>query len=826
MRFAGSVKLRPVRVGFLVPPDNLATVRRVAQLCSCVWGGRYNPMIPFFEEATPRWGDPHYRAQGLDVARGYIDFFEPDMLVEASEGMAKKLGWDSEHNHFGLPRIVALSSFYEVDYRGLAEFAAGIGIFNVIHQLYNEEYKYQRRHKIPFATVGAANDDAFFDVFPGRYPDDDALKHIPNAYREVFEPEELPPNANTSLKLITQQFAGPLWISRHGLEESPGRGWSDETIFIFDPTDAGDVLEYWNYRLVERRLRPISVKWVAEHATLLREIIQRIHQPIPGNPSGMKFHTSVSFGRSIADKSMMTLVQQHFADLPERSFTLGRSPLIWPAANRGHRWRDRKILVAAKSVQFDEQINSDGYAKIPALAPEFHQAAGAYTRSRWINVVVPSSSYRGDEAATVYPSNLWKPDYPDLATRRELFISREGWVIPKEHALRHSLLRPTGGREALIGWFKANGIDAHPSEEGQVAAQIIAGAGSLLACGMFADRKTLSLLNGMAESRTEPRRDGKRVSAINPDRAKPVNYVRQHFDERSKRSFGYWNKLDYFLERSVFRAGLRVQCPTCAHYNWIALDRISYTPTCSRCLKEFGFPRSPSDLQRVKWFYRIVGPFAAPDYGRGGYSVALTLRCIAERHEVEIAWSTGLVLDSLNCEVDFAAWCRRSSILDEERDEPILIFGEAKSFGKDSIDDAAIANMRQVAERFPRAMMIISSLKAISEYSTEEVQRLTDLAKWGRSRALEGRQRSHLIVLTATELFSEYGITQAWKAIGGRAAQLVEHASVDLTDLDQLAEATQQLYLGLPPFYEDYSRVWMLRSRRAELLRLIKSRAT
>ncbi len=469
--------------------------------------------------------------------------------------MATKIGWDDSRSRFGFPRVVPLDKFYEVDYRGRVQFAAGIDILNVMHHLYDEEYKYQRRHKIRFALV-EADDDAFFDVFPGRYPDDPNLKYVADAYREVFEPEELPAAAATSLKIIKEHFSGPLAVSRHGLEESLGRGPSDETIFIFDPSDAGDVIGYWNYRLVERRVLPISVKWLAEHAALLRDVIEKVHRPIPGNPFGTMFHTDLHFGRSIADVSMMDLAQQHFAGLPERSFFLGRDPMIWPSTKSGDRWRDAKILIRAESKSFDEEVNSDGYARIPAPAPAFHNASATYARSHWMNVALPTNSQSDEEAAIVYPSNLWKPDYPKLGMGRELTVTREGWTIPQEHSIGYSLMRSVGGREAMIGWFKANRIEAHPSEEGQVAAQIIAGAGSLLACGMFADLETLTLLNGMAESHAERSRDGKRVTTSNPDRAKHIGQISQHFVQRSKRSFGYWNKLDYFLERSVFRAGL------------------------------------------------------------------------------------------------------------------------------------------------------------------------------------------------------------------------------------------------------------------------------
>src|SRR5262245_58303103 len=158
--------------------------------------------------------------------------------------MAARLGWSAEHS-FGvrLPRVVPLDKFYEVDAYGRVQFAAGIDIINVMHHLYDKEYKYQRRRKVPYASIEPAQDDAIFDVLPGTFPNDAALAYIAQAYDDVFEPEVMPHSAATSLRMINERFAGPLWISRHGLEVGLGRGSSDEAVFIFDPTDAGDVIE-------------------------------------------------------------------------------------------------------------------------------------------------------------------------------------------------------------------------------------------------------------------------------------------------------------------------------------------------------------------------------------------------------------------------------------------------------------------------------------------------------------------------------------------------------------------------------------------------------
>jgi hypothetical protein len=823
MRFTGSVSFRPVRIGFLVPPDDLGLVSKVARLSTCLWGGRFNVMIPFFETGGERWVRPYHGEGGLNVARGYINFFEPDTLVETSPGMAKRLGWETIEHSFGLPRVVSLDQFYEMDDHGRANFVTGVNILEVMQQLYNEEYKYERRHKIPFAAVNLDDNHAFFDLVGGRYPSDAALAEIREAYVRVFSPETLPALADTAMKLVKGGYAGPTWITRHDLKESLGRRSRDQTFYVFDASNAGDAMDYWNYRLIERRVIPINLEWFVAHKEFIRESIVRMNVAIPGNPYGTKFHTTIQFASSISDDTVIELIRKHLNDLPETSFAWARDPSVWTYIGRGRERRETKILATSEAVSFDEQANSKDkdYVRLPAPSPKFLNATGRYRKARWINMVVPTPSHRGgDDAAIVYPTNLWSPNYPRLGLGEDIRIGREGWALPQEHAVGLLAVKPQDGREAIIGWFKTHGIGAHPSEEGQVAAQVIAAAGGLRGSGMFADRETINLLNDMAESHTERTRNGKRVATFTPDRSKHMNTVRQHFEKRAKGSFGYWNELNYFLERKVFRAGLRVQCPTCTYRNWFDLDTISYSPTCTRCLNQFEFSQSPKDLHDADWFYRVVGPFAASDYARGGYAVALTLRCISQgTHHTEMTWTTGLNLQPLNCELDFAAWYRRSEMSDDERDEPLFVIGEAKSFGKNAINEDVVVGLKKVAERFPGAVMIVSSLREASDYTADELRRLRDLALWGRRDVFQGHPTNPLIVLTATELFSNRSPIDTWEKMGE-----VVHASVDPTDLHVLADMTQKRYLGLAGFWKERMEAHELARRRRRLIKIIETR--
>ena len=132
---------------------------------------------------------------------------------------------------------------------------------------------------------------------------------------------------------------------------------------------------------------------------------------------------------------------------------------------------------------------------------------------------------------------------------------------------------------------------------------------------MFSDKKTIELLNSMAASEFEKKRGGNLLQSKMADKTKHYNEIERHF--KSRRAYGYWAKLDYFLEKSVFRAGLQIQCPNCSYYNWYDLDSVSYSLTCTRCLENFEFKQTPEHLKRLDWHYRVIGPFATPEFRAG-----------------------------------------------------------------------------------------------------------------------------------------------------------------------------------------------------------------
>ena len=141
----GDLRLRPTRIGFLVRPSDLTNLQKVFQICSCLWGGMYNPIIPVSRSLPKAWRSRVLsRLSGRQLAMGYVRFFEPDVFVETESGMAQSVG--ILQGTSGLyPRVLSLDNLMEARHNSHPEFAAGLNIFDVYKELYQTEFQFVRR---------------------------------------------------------------------------------------------------------------------------------------------------------------------------------------------------------------------------------------------------------------------------------------------------------------------------------------------------------------------------------------------------------------------------------------------------------------------------------------------------------------------------------------------------------------------------------------------------------------------------------------------------------------------------------------------------------
>lgn len=138
-----------------------------------------------------------------------------------------------------------------------------------------------------------------------------------------------------------------------------------------------------------------------------------------------------------------------------------------------------------------------------------------------------------------------------------------------------------------------------------------------------------------------------------------------------------------------------------------------------------------------------------------------------------------------------------------------VVHAECKSFNY--FEQRDVSRMKDLAKAFPGAVLVFATLNDSLQKS--EIKMIGSFAHAERKKRLRGKPHSPVVVLTGVELFSSRGFRDCWKDRGGLYEQFEKH-SFDYAKLPSLADATQQLYLGLPSWHEWSQAEWAKRKQK------------
>ncbi|MGE3957425.1 MAG: hypothetical protein AB7H96_11960 [Vicinamibacterales bacterium] len=795
--FSADVRLRPIRFGFVVKPDDAESLRRVFRVNTCLWGGKFNPIIPFLR-AVPKWWDRHgYRFEtAAQITNGYLDFFEPDFLVESKPGIASALGYEPK-------RVIPLDDVLQREGDSHKE-GHGESVMALYRDRYLKEFQFTRRHPHDIVDIVAA-DASFADAASclfGGFPSEPGLEYFAQAFKDAFDPRPIQLTGATLAEFYETGGTSALRIG-HGDIEVDSHGWHDPALFVFDAHSPHDLMDVWNLRAVRRDVLPVPMQWLPVLSPFCRQFITRNFRPLPHNPHGVMIRVTAMFGRAIPRDAIEPLFREHLQVPLEGANVLQDFYPDWRPRSL-HGPRDRRPILNAKHDTFSSESDGDAAtARFEHLTPSWADRFGA--DRRWANVVKLSDWSFKDLAATVFPNERGSAFLPRLGIGgQERFATTEGIVVfPKFVGYSEHWELPTGSA-AIAEWLKTSGLESTASDAGRATEQVIQTIGGFNRVGDLAKKGILETLNDMART--------------------PVTHSAhsQKFRNQVQRAVrgDIWRDRSFntLVERGVVQLGLEVRCTNCATWSWFALDELDYKLPCALCRRSFGFPiTDPGTSDKARWAYRVVGPFALPDFARGAYAAALALRSFAQviggHRDGSTTWCAGreLVLGpNAKIEADFIIWYQRRALITHDQDAPTdVVFGEAKSFGKDAFKPEDVDNMKAIAQRFPGSVITFATLREPSQITEAEVAAIRKLALWGREY-LPGRRRTRapVVVLTGLELFAGFSLPNTWKEAGGRHAIFGDGWRTETSNLRTLADITQQLYLNLPSYSQWHETKW------------------
>ena len=431
------------------------------------------------------------------------------------------------------------------------------------------------------------------------------------------------------------------------------------------------------------------------------------------------------FARSIPTDEIERLHANHLrVDVNGANVLQMWYPPIW-RPSPGSTVRTSRPTLTAEAKTIDIPVDPEKpEIRFDCLHPAFASEFG--NDNRWANVVKLRDWTFKDQIAVAFPSEYRDPKLPQFGLGRDNPApTTEGIVILPRFRNIPERWEMLDGTTAINSWLQVKGVNAVPSDAGRATQQIVQTLGGFQGVASFARAGIVQLLNEMSRRPISRSAHHKEFHNRINDATKDDVWRRRTFEN--------------LVERKAVELGLELKCTKCSSWSWYSLKQLDYEMSCDLCLRRFGFPIvNPGSSKTSRWAYRLIGPFALPDYAKGGYAASLSLRFISSiiggHGHSDVTWSAGQELElgpKNKAEADFILWYQRKGWFGQDYPTEI-VFGEAKSFGREAFEVVDIKRMKSLASHFPGAILVFSTMKEASDLSPDEVGRMAKLAEWGR----------------------------------------------------------------------------------------------
>lgn len=775
------LSLRPIRFGMLVDPQRPRTVQQGIELNTALWGGQFNPLIPVLKRLPGAWKASVYgQLTGPELTAGYVEAFDPDILVVCDGVNAKSVG-------AGNREVITVEELLgDYPQRGLAY---GLGVLECAAHFAHEELRFVRRHELTIVQPRPSRANRLFlsSIF-GVLPETLSahFEKLLGSYTTVGSPAVTISDFATHLTqgVLFPRRLGSLDLDRHPMSRHSG---GSSSILVMDAQSPIDVLDYWNLRATGWNVFPFPVQAVGITALeeLLEAEIARTYRAHPSNPNFWFTTTAVrarsvskeQFDRVLSSLKVPATESKHLPPLIRQHWY----PRMWDQWARKHDEVEPCGITAKTNTQ--PLAEAELGSAVSVLTPDYGRHV-ASNGPRYANDVdIRNYGSEGLHAEVI-------PEADDSLTYaigaygfREWRFSRRGLVYLGKWDEWTAHLSLPASETLMLAWLKSKGIDAELSSAGRIAKALLKQLGGTLVAGLLAYKGVVELIRDLTNGGSLHRDD---VRARLSKTAQEEKHLRP--EVLSKR----------LVDVGVLKLVVSVQCPLCTQRNLFALGELDYSLRCSHCRETFDAPTN--DPKQIEWHYATQGPLRSGNLGYSALSVILTLRFFSQQLDSAItsllsfeAKSGGTIL-----EADIALLAQASRLgIRWTPSSPDLLFVECKSQNEFRKKD--VQRMNDLAARFPGAILVFATMR--EKLTDAEIRLIRPLAERGRRYLKAERSTNPVMILTSTELLTSDKPVQRWKEKG---LLPISHADrLDWEDpIRDVCDTTQQIYLGMPSWYD------------------------
>jgi hypothetical protein len=773
-----TLTLRPLKLAFLVELSDVKALRTAIQANSFRWGGAFNPIVPVFGRKPQNWEElPVSRGKPAEIILGYLDAFDPDFIVPVGNCSSRK--WDFVHRNMIQVNDVLPESGQDFGPK------YGIGLFETLHHLYEKEFKFKRQEQLNVVLPKISNKhslllESFFGCVPTSI--NEIIKLDYTAKLQIQTPDV---SIRNFYDYLPANFLFLQRISMQNIEAlRRNRFRHNSCIFFLDATNTLDIMDYWNLRAIGMDVVPLPIQISTEQTALnLCEDLIEENYNLYKDAENILNNTMIIKSRSLSDQTLRKFEQSlkvQRIDKDHPKYMLEWVPRVWDLSGRESDDAECCTLIA-ESRQLEVTVAEDNYFHVQTLEPPNSSPIFFSGRPRFANEIsLRFYTSLSDPLPGVIPQGSPIFRHSIGIVGGECRIGSGGTIyFPSRPNEEIAWLLPSAER-LFISWLRSQQWHVGLSSSGLVAKQMLKQIGGIRGISFLARPGIVDFLIQFS---------GGKILQKEHVLGKLAEIVNEHkLDEDPKFI------LQHLTNREIIRLGLEIQCSVCQQRSLHSLDALDYEITCEKCLSKFRIPtHTPHEL---KWAYRAHGTFSLRNAAYGAYSVLLSLRFFATvlRGATTPILSFKAKKNDQSLEADLGLFYQEDFL---ERRRPELIFAECKSHNQFQRKD--ILRMQALAREFAGAVILFATLN--SDLTKKEIALIKPLAAKARRDRFNGRLHNPVLVLTSTELFSDYSLYDAWGKKAGAHQELIRKHHL-VKSLRHLCDLTQELYLDMPSWDE------------------------
>lgn len=774
-------KLRPLKIGYVIRPDDREALEEVIRVNTVLWGSTYNPIIVLYKK-TPKIFSSIKGPKAKEIVEGNIRFFEPDILVITKDIKPEELPNQN-------CEIMHIKEVLE-NFSKRATPKIGISIFNVANNFYNQELKFKREDNLSLFFPHYKKNSLFLKSIFGDLPD--VVK------------KTLGKNIFSDLKSKSWSVTSSNYMDYHNLATPPNLfkvlgnykieidyaghvNRNQKIILLLDENSFIDIVDYINLKAAGYYVLPVAIS-VSKNKDTKKACLNYISQNtgIHTENKSYKYTVTIQKSRSIVEKDWEEfykfLSPPKFPDGDSKCMMQSWMPPFW---SQYHREQGQLGCTSWFVKSNSTEINSeDRRIRIETLPVDFE--LGEYTGEPKFSNDISSKIYSSDILETeIYPSGS-----AEVARAADIY-GLSNWVI-KSNTLTHlcqhdnSSIHWSAAKadEVIIGWLKSKGWDAKISDAGKVAYQILKHLGGVFGIRFIQNENLINFITDKKINNKSFVLDSGTVAAGEFHRV---------LKKIKKDHLPYWDEENYFqrfFKHKIFQLGAEVQCTVCSRKSWYSISSLEYSLSCPHCLGAFDLP-SHDPKKEIQWAYKTIGPFAARGKSAGAFSVLLTQNFFGNDRAFSASTSIlsfEMEKESKKIEIDLCLFYRSNAWFDKTTE---LVFCECKTASEFSKKD--IDKMKLIAQEFPNSILVFSTMK--SDLGNKEKKLLKPFVVWCNKYSERDRPRNPVMILTGVELFSDTRPPYCWKDKGDKYKEFVDDHHI--STLLEICKATQKIYLGI-----------------------------